>query len=358
MDWRNYITVNLRIAARSGALLFCLILLSAAWLYFFIAPTSYIWVMDLGDQLNKTYLVKMCPNGKRLWRVQFGQSGQIAYDPNQNAVWAPELGDIGDLHYDQLVKLDQDGRVEDRIQGYRTRTLAVDPRDSRLWTQKLIAPPGQSQYDHLLAQLAPNGKFLSSRRGIIPMGIWSLSLDLRNGTVWIGASKKLIHLTPEWVILFETSDVDFFSNGLHQIAIDPLNGDVWHTTMRGDVYRRSWDGTVQAKTGGLSDPIAVAVYPQDHSAWVANYDQPGAGSVVKISPAGEILFSMETPSHAHLVGVNPYDDVVWVGYEGGILLLDQSGELLNTLAGFNTPISIAFSQPESVWKGLRDCTMK
>ncbi|MCC6298884.1 MAG: hypothetical protein IT314_06275 [Anaerolineales bacterium] len=313
--------------------------------------------MDAGEQLNETHLVKLCSNGKQLWRVQFGQSGQIGYDPNQGVIWAPELNDINSIHYDQLVKVDADGAVADRLQGYRTSILGVDPRDGALWAQRLLLPPGDSQYISQIAKLSPQGELLFAMDAA-PSVIYTLALDPRNGTVWIGGHGYLIHLSSEREVLFKAADVRFFSNGPHQIAVNRSNGDIWHTTMEGELYRRSWDGTVRAKIGGFNEPIAIAVHPLDGSAWVADYDQTGAGSVAKISRDGKILFEMDTPNHAHVVGVNPHDGVIWVGYEGGILLLNREGKLLDTLHGFQKPISLAFGESHNELGVIFNCLIK
>ncbi len=329
----------------------------SACLYFQTHPMSYVWVMDEGDLLNQTHLIKMCSNGRRLWDIQFGQSGQIGYDPIRDILWAPEMNDLDRIHYDQVVKLDGDGHLVDRFQGYRTNILAVDPNNGNVWVQKSAMIPNQAA-DALITKIDPNGKFLFSKMGQLSSGIWTITLDPRDGTVWIGGHRKLIHLTPEGELLFETSDVNFFSNAPHQIAVHPVNGDIWFTTGSwGGVYKMAWDGTLLKQVYGLKDPVAVAIHSYDGNVWVANYDQPGTGSVTRLSPEGEILLDVKTPDHAEVVGINPYDGVVWVGYDGGMLLLNQNGDILVTPIEFHRPKSLAFGKARSQWKAFLDCVV-
>lgn len=96
-------------------------------------PASYVWVMDAGDFKNETYLIKMGPTGKRLLQIQFGQSGEIDIDPRTNIVWASEIGDVDNIHYEQVVKVDHEGNIIDRFQGYPSTFMAVDPRDGSVW---------------------------------------------------------------------------------------------------------------------------------------------------------------------------------------------------------------------------------
>lgn len=190
-------------------------------------------------------------------------------------------------------------------------------------------------------------------------GIWAITLDQRDGTVWIGGHQKLIHLTPEGQLLFETSDVNFFSNAPHQIAVHPVNGDIWFTTGTWDgVYKMAWDGTLLKQVYGLKDPVAVAIHPYDESVWVANYDQLGTGSVTGLSPEGDILLDVKTPGHAEVVGINPTDGIIWVGHDGGMLLLNQNGDVLDTMSDFHRPRSLAFGQNKNQWKAFLECFVR
>ena len=98
-----------------GTFLIVSLSLVTVWLYFLAHPISYVWVMDQGDYKNQTQLVKMCSNGRHLWELQFGGSWVIGYDPNRDIIWAPETGDLDDIHYEQVVQVDGDGRVQTAI---------------------------------------------------------------------------------------------------------------------------------------------------------------------------------------------------------------------------------------------------
>jgi DNA-binding beta-propeller fold protein YncE len=340
-----------------GATIFIASLLLAIWLSYPAHPASYVWVMDLGQNLDQTRLIKMCTNGKHLWEMPFGQSGAIGYDPNENVIWAPELNDKDHIYYDQLVKINTEGNAIDRIQGYRSSVLAVDPNNGNIWTTRSAGSLGYSG----IVKLAPNGKWLLGKVISPSWLIYTLGLNSHDGSIWIGGNRKLVHLSQDGEILYETEGVHFFSNGPHQIAVDPRNGEVWYTAglILDKIVKMSSDGkilfTIDADQRG---PIAIAIHPLDGNVWVANYNQRGTGSIRKISQGGEILFDIQTPQHAYSVGINPYDGIIWVGIESGIILLDQNGNLIDVLTGFNQPISFAFGQSKNQLEAIINCSIR
>lgn len=300
-------------------------------------PTSYIWVMDKGESLDETLLVKMCSNGTRLLQVQFGQSGAIGIDPHDGSIWAPELNDAERLNFDQIVKIDNNGNVIKRIQGYRTSTLAVDPKDGSIW----IGLPNEDQ----IVKLDSKGEKILSVSGFSAPA--SLSVDPRNSSVWVadgsGYTRKLVHLTADGAVLFEIETSGFFSNAPHQIAIDPHDGTIWYTGFHsGKTSKLSADGQLLAEINGFDRPVSVTINPSDGSSWVADYSVDSSGAVVKINSAGKIILKLTFENPPRVVGVNPFDETVWVGIEGAMVIISDEGEILKIVTDFTLPKSIAF----------------
>jgi len=189
----------------SPVLIFALCFLSVVMLYSIGRPASYIWVMDVGDLKNEFYLVKMCPTGKQLLRIQFGQSEAIGIDPRENIVWAPEIGDVDDIHYNQVVKVDRLGNVIDRFQGYGSPVLAVDPNDGSVWVSSWSAVESEG----LLTKIAPNGKLIRKVGGFNTL--YSIALDPRDGSIWAadGGSRTLTHISASGEKLFEMPGIFF-----------------------------------------------------------------------------------------------------------------------------------------------------
>ncbi len=310
----------------------------AAMLYILGAPASYVWVMDEGNFLNETYLVKMCPDGTRLLEVQFGQSGAIGIDPIANVVWAPEMQDIDRINYDQIVKIDSNGNILNRFQGHRTSLLAVDPNDGSVWTSNPEIEPSKE----LIAKVDSNGKIILRVGGF--SSVSAIALDPRDGSVWVadGFAHRLTHLNTDRERLFEATTEGFFSNTPHQIAVNPENGEVWYGGMSGKITKLSADGQILAEIGGFDRPVAVAIDPFTHNVWVADFTLTELGAVLKLDSDGKLVFAVAMPSHPHIVGINPFDKTVWVGIEGEIIKFYDNGEISARLGDFNKPISIAF----------------
>lgn len=297
---------------------------------------SYIWVMDAGVFLNETHLVKMCPNGTKIVQVQFGQSGAIGVDPRYGSIWAPELNDIGRVNFDQIVNLDADGNIINRYQGYRTGVIAVDPNDGSVW----IGLPNE----HQVVKIDSNGNRTLQIAGFPAPA--SIAVDPRNSSAWIAdysPPSRMVHLTANGVELFRTKTTGFFSNAPHQIAVDPRNGDVWYTGfLAGNVYKLSSSGHLLAEISGFDRPVSVSINPSDGSAWVADFSTEKPGGVVKLDSDGRIARRVILDNPPHIVGVNPFDGTVWVGIDGAMLKLSDEGEIMETVAGFTGPHSIAF----------------
>lgn len=315
-------------------------------LFIFGKPTSYIWVMDSGRLLNETYLVKMCPNGTRLWQVQFGQSEVVGIDGLHGIVWAPELNNTNGVHYDQMVKLDSQGNILDRYQGYGTSTFAVDPNDGSLWI-----------YAHdRIAKILPDGTLLL-RKGEFS-AVESVAVDPRDGSVWIADGlfhRNLIHLDANGAKLFEMETPGFFSNAPHQVAVNPRNGDVWFTGFHsGDIYHLSTDGQLLAVVGGFDRPASVTVDSRDGSAWVADYSVDSSGGVVQINSNGKVVRRVVLDAPPHVAAYNPFDGTLWVGMDGSMVRLYASGTIVEQVSGFTVPKSIAFAQNDD-WISSMKC---
>jgi DNA-binding beta-propeller fold protein YncE len=304
---------------------------------FFLSKISvtYIWVMDTGKLLNETYLVKMCPNGRIITQVQFGQSGAIGIDPRHNSVWAPELNDRKHANFDQIVKVDFSGNITNRFQGYRTSIIVVDPNNGNVWA----GLPNEGQ----VVKLDSSGNPLLKIDGFPAPA--SIAVDPNDSSVWIAdfASSSLVHLTADGVELFRTKTAGFSSNAPHQVAIDPRNGDVWYTH-DSSVHKRSYSGQLLTNVSGFDRPSSISINPNDGSIWIADFSVDSSGGVFKLNASGEKILKVILDSPPHVVGVNPIDETIWVGINGAMIKLSDDGEILNTITKFTNPLSIAFSE--------------
>jgi DNA-binding beta-propeller fold protein YncE len=305
-------------------------------------PASYVWVMDAGDFKNETYLIKMCPTGKRLSQIQFGQSGEIDIDPRTNIVWASEMGDVDNIHFEQVVQVDHKGNIIDRFQGYPSPLMAVDPRDGSVW----LTTWNPMEQQGLLAKIASNGKLIRKVGGF--SSPYAAELDPRDGSLWVadGGSRTLIHISADGEKLFEMRIPGyFFSNAPDQLAIEPESGNLWFTTAGpGMLHKISPEGTVLFETGGFSSPVAVTINPINGNVWVADFDLFGSGGIVKFSPGGEALFTQALPAHAETAAINPFDGMLWVGVKGELIRYSDDGNVVGWEPGFRHPGSIAFAQ--------------
>lgn len=320
-------------------------------------PASYVWVMDVGDLKNEFYLVKMCPTGKQLLRVQFGQSEAIGIDLRENIVWAPEIGDVDDIHYNQVVKVDSHGNVIDRFQGYGSPVLAVDPNDGSVWVSAWSAMETEGQ----LAKIASNGKLIRKVGGLSTL--YSIALDPRDGSIWAadGGSRTLTHISANGEKLFEMPGIFFHSSSPHQVAVNPNNGDVWFTSSQ-TVYKISTDGQVLEKRDDFNTAVAIAIDPFTENVWVANFGTPGdefaeTGTISKLDSHADIILTLEIHSRAYMVGINPYDGTLWVGVDEKVIRYDDNGKVLGQQPGFNEPQSIAFAKNEKDLFTEIECTI-
>ena len=60
----------------------------------------------------------------------------------------------------------------------------------------------------------------------------------------------------------------------------------------------------------------------------------------------------------YVVGVNPFDGIVWVSLDRAMLRLSKTGEILSKQFGFTAPISIAFYQVANRWYDKLTCLYK
>lgn len=322
-----------RLATIALAAIASLILLLIIWLAWL--PISYIWVVDRGEALDQTYLVKLCPNGAQVFRVQFGQSGAVGVDPRDGSAWAPELNDAAGVNFDQVVHVGADGRILQRVGGMRALVLAVDPRDGSPW----VALPNEAR----IVKLDPAGAPRLSVPG--SDGPASMAVDPRDGSLWVAHYRGgvLTHLSSQGEALLTITTPGFFSDAPHQVAVDPRNGDVWHTGAGdGSLSKRSASGELLARAAGFDRPVSVALDPYDGSAWVTDFSLDEQGALVKIGANGERVVTLVLDSPPRLVGLNPADRSLWVGIDGALVKLSATGRIQKTLRGYTRPVSIAF----------------
>lgn len=312
----------------------------SAILLFFIRkiPVAYIWVMDAGEEINETHLIKMCPNGTKIVEVQFGQSGAIGIDPQHNSIWAPELNDKKWVNFNQVVKVDSDGNIIKRFQGYRTSVIGVDPNDGSVW----VGLPNEQQ----LVKIDSNGNPILKVNGF--PGPASIAVDPRDSSIWVAdySSKSLTHLRTDGVELSRTESMYFFSNASHQVAVDTLNDGVWYTGGFGSVYKLSPYGQLLIDVSGLDRPISISISQNDGSVWVADYSVSKSGGVVKLNANGNQVLRIILDYPPRLIGINPVDETIWAGINGAMIKLSKDGEILEIVTGFTKPQSIAFAKVE------------
>jgi hypothetical protein len=311
--------------------------------------------MDAGDILDETYLIKMCPTGKRLSQTQFGQSGGIGIDLKRNILWAPELNDRDQIHYDQVVQVDQQGRIIDRFQGYRMNALVVDPADGGIWVNAWDTE-GQRT---LMIKLASTGKPLRRVEGFSQ--VYSVAIDPRDSSIWVvdGVNRTLTHLSADGERLFEIRTAGFFfSNSPHQVVVDPRNGDVWFTTVDPSLlHKLSADGEELLEVSGLRSPIAVTVNPINGNVWVADYDLLDTGAIVKYDSHGQLILTQALSAHVWTAAINPFDGMLWVGVEGELIRYDDDGSMAGKETGFNQPQSMAFAKAGNDFLTEIKCTL-
>lgn len=335
---RALVVSCLSLATLTGFLLFILVLV---WIG---RPASYVWVMDAGALKNETYLTKMCPTGERLVSIQFGQSAEIDVDPGSHIVWAPEFGDVDQIHFDEVVQLNQEGRIVDRFQGYSSPILAVDGSDGSIWVSTWHTLEQRS----FMTKIAANGKFIRSVAGFyLPA---SVALDPRDRSIWVAdsANHNITHLSKDGDTLFQMSVPGyFFTYAPDQVAIEPQTGNVWFTTAVGTIYKLSPEGKMLFQRDGLSKPIAVTINPHNGTVWVADFDLGGTGALLKLDSEGRILLTQALPGHPYTAAVNPFDGVLWVGIDGEMIRYDEAGNITGRETGFHEPDSIAFAPGEN-----------
>ena len=136
--------------------------------------STSIWVMNTGDRVGDSHLIKLTVDGQEQWQTQFGQSLAIGVDPRDGSVWAPELGD-NQGNENQVVKLNAHGFVVHRARGYRTDIIGVDPNDGSVW----VGLPNENQ----VAKLDADGV------GLLRVSDFdfpsSIAVDPRDSSDWV-----------------------------------------------------------------------------------------------------------------------------------------------------------------------------
>lgn len=309
---------------------------SVALLSLLSTPASYIWVMDRGALLNETYLVKMCSNGTRILQVQFGQSEVLGVDQRDGSVWAPELNDLEGVNYDQIVHIAADGKIVKRCNGYRTGVIAIDSNTGSIW----VGIAGQ------IVKLNSNGESILRIAGFSFPD--SIAVDPHDSSIWIAdglSAGSLVHLDANGTELFRINTTGFFSDSPHQVAVDPVDGDVWYTGFyTGNIYKLSSAGHPLAMSAGFDRPVSVSINPANGNVWVADYSVKTSGAVVRLDSDGKIIQRVILDKPPQIAVFNPLDGTVWVGIDGAMLKLSDKGEIVKTVTGFTIPKSIAFVQ--------------
>lgn len=318
-----------------------------ALLYIFGEPASYVWVMDWDSPSNIGHVIKMCPNGHRLLQVQLGVTGGIGIDPRDGTIWAPKFYEQGTV-LDQVVKIGADGTILNRYSGYRAGTVAaMDPKDGGAWFIVWIADTG-----HLV-------KFNSQGKPIANIGNFeypypsSMAINPLDDSIWVADGSNtdrgaLIHLDSNGLKLFSIETNGYFPSWAPQVAVDPIDGDVWYEDLHSEFYKLSADGQLLVKVKGLTHPTSLTVNPTDGTVWIADANSDySSGALVKLNSQGEIIRRVILQSRPFLVEINPYDESVWVGTWSKMIKLSADGKILRQVNGFKTPQSIAFAPTSS-----------
>jgi DNA-binding beta-propeller fold protein YncE len=312
-----------------------LIFFCLALLYFFGEPTSYVWVMNWDGPANMGHLIKMCPNGHKLFQYQLGVTGGIAIDPQNGTVWAPRYYDEHGVTLKQILKIGEDGTLLNSYSSFQGSIAALNPKDGSIWS----GDTGR------IMRFNSNGEMLQRYDGFeYP---FQIVLDPRNNTIWVADDSntdrgKLRHLYKNGIEVFSTK-----TNGIGSLAIDPLNGSVWYTDLHRDIYNLSADGNQlvkPAKIEGINNAFFVTVNPKDETVWVGEVpDNNKSGALVKLNSQGEITQKILLQDRPYFVEINPYDNNVWIGMWSKVLRLSADGKFLGQVNGFQAPQYIDFA---------------
>jgi DNA-binding beta-propeller fold protein YncE len=121
------------------------------------------------------------------------------------------------------------------------------------------------------------------------------------------------------------------------LAIHPVDGSCWFTTVEDEVVRLSASGSVLWSSDSVTSfPEGVSVDPSDGSCWVAGW------SLVHLAADGTELLAVGVELAAAL-SVDPVDGSVWVGDASNarIAHYGQGGTELLDLGAFASPVSAA-----------------
>lgn len=128
-------------------------------------------------------------------------------------------------------------------------------------------------------------------------------------------------------------DAVTFSAG--DVAVDPASGAVWTCDpfLGGVTIYQPASGTLARVAGGVSDPVAVAVNPVDHTAWVGDN---GFGRVAHFAADGSLANPPEIdPFDGPIsIAVDPNDASMWI--------CERTGSRVRHVRDDGVPLATAF----------------
>ncbi len=284
-------------------------------------------------------VVHLGPDGSEWWRGgQFGDWGPraVSVSPSDGACWVADTLGRG------VIRLASTG--EETVAGVRVGlppTVTADPQDGSCWTLDYS--------DGKLVHLAADGSELSRTGGLQDYYLESLSVDPRDGSLWIPDRKEVVHVARDGSELWRGGEFEWASS----VSADPRDGScwvadagIWDAAMgvwQGScVVHLAADGRELWRGGAVESAVLVCASGVDGSCWVAD---GSTNEIIHVSARGDELWRSEQgfvlPS-----GVAAAGDC-WIGYgwgrNGAVARLSSDGAVLWRGGLFWRPGAIALN---------------
>ena len=171
----------------------------------------------------------------------------------------------------------------------------------------------------------------------------AVSANLSKGTVMVADSNndRIVEVSENGEVISSAYGFSYPPD----VSVNLSDGTCWVADRGHDqVVKLSSDLTTElVRLGGFNNPLSVSVNSTDGSCWVGDGIYNSTNQVVKLSPNGEILFSIVGGFNIPLVCVNSSDGTCWVAdqYNGRVVKLSPDGEELFANSNFSLPFSVS-----------------
>jgi hypothetical protein len=256
--------------------------------------------------------------GKLLRRVsglnnceEISSPHKIAVDVARGRVWVTE--NVGH----RLLQYDLSGREQLNLSDVKASALAVDPSTGNVWVARSTGRIGEG----CLEVFSKEGRSLKTYESVG----WDLAYDPKGKVFWL-AGKDLVKVSLEGKVLFQKQITTWCAASL---AVNPKTGAVWvanreHTpAVLGKNELLGFDNegqlvhSIPLKNGS---PFRVAVDPNDGTVWVTIM----RGPVLRYTADGKADGGQKVTAIA--ADVDPHTGDVWVVTEEEVLRLNKKGE--------------------------------